>query len=159
MNYRGGMWEGGGGQDGVEWGAKWDNCNIIINKYIKNIYIFNLLIFRGGEREREGEKHWCVRETSVGYLSHAPIWEPGPQLRHVHWLGMKPATFCSTGQSSVHWATPAMAFCLFLYWIICLLICRNSLCILNTSTMSNTCIEYFLPVCGLPFYFLDIVFW
>ena len=35
MNYRGGMWEGGGGQDGVEcvWG-KWDNCNSIINKYI-----------------------------------------------------------------------------------------------------------------------------
>ena len=25
----------GGGQDGVEWGGKWDNCNIIINKYIK----------------------------------------------------------------------------------------------------------------------------
>ena len=31
------MWEGGGGQDGVEWGGKWDNCNSIINKYIKNI--------------------------------------------------------------------------------------------------------------------------
>ena len=29
------MWEGGGGQDGVEWGGKWDNCNSIINKYIK----------------------------------------------------------------------------------------------------------------------------
>ena len=24
----------GGGQDGVEWGGKWDNCNSIINKYI-----------------------------------------------------------------------------------------------------------------------------
>ena len=34
MNYRGRMWEGGGGQDGVEWGGKWDNCNNIINKYI-----------------------------------------------------------------------------------------------------------------------------
>ena len=29
----GGMWEGGGGQDGVEWGG-WDNCNSILNKYI-----------------------------------------------------------------------------------------------------------------------------
>ena len=29
------MWEGGGGQDGVEWGGGWDNCNSIINKYIK----------------------------------------------------------------------------------------------------------------------------
>ena len=35
MNYRGEMWEGGGGQDGVEWGEEWDNCNSIINKYIK----------------------------------------------------------------------------------------------------------------------------
>ena len=34
MNYVGGMWEGGGGQDGVELGGKWDNCNSIINKYI-----------------------------------------------------------------------------------------------------------------------------
>ena len=32
----GGMWEGGCGQDGVEWGGEWDNCNSIINKYIKN---------------------------------------------------------------------------------------------------------------------------
>ena len=31
--YRGGMWEGGGGRDGVKRG-KWDNCNSIINKYI-----------------------------------------------------------------------------------------------------------------------------
>ena len=35
MNYKGGMWEGGSGQDGVEWGVwNWDNCNSIINKYI-----------------------------------------------------------------------------------------------------------------------------
>ena len=35
MNYRGGMWEGGGwaGWSGV--GGKGDNCNSIINKYIK----------------------------------------------------------------------------------------------------------------------------
>ena len=25
----------GGGQDGVELGGEWDNCNSIINKYIK----------------------------------------------------------------------------------------------------------------------------
>ena len=35
MNYRGGMWEGVGGQDGVEWGVTWDHCNSILNKYIK----------------------------------------------------------------------------------------------------------------------------
>ena len=39
MNYRGGMWEGGGGQDGVEWGGKWDDCNSIINKYILKKYV------------------------------------------------------------------------------------------------------------------------
>ena len=35
MNYRGGMWEGGVGR--MEWseGGEWDNCNSIINKYIK----------------------------------------------------------------------------------------------------------------------------
>ena len=43
MNYRGGMWEGGCGQDGVEWsgGGEWGNCNSIINKYIKNKEIKN----------------------------------------------------------------------------------------------------------------------
>ena len=31
----------GDGQDGVEWGGKWDNCNSIINKYIlKNVELF-----------------------------------------------------------------------------------------------------------------------
>ena len=34
MNYRRGMWERGGGQDGVK-GGTWDNCNSINNKYIK----------------------------------------------------------------------------------------------------------------------------
>ena len=31
----GGMWEGGGGQDGEELGGEWDNGSSIINKYIK----------------------------------------------------------------------------------------------------------------------------
>ena len=33
----------GGGQDGVEWGGKWDNCNSIINKYIKKKNIPSIL--------------------------------------------------------------------------------------------------------------------
>ena len=35
------MWEGGGGQDGVELGGEWDNCNSIIKEYIfkKNLTI------------------------------------------------------------------------------------------------------------------------
>ena len=34
MNYGGECGREGGGQDGVEWGGKWDNYNSIINKYI-----------------------------------------------------------------------------------------------------------------------------
>ena len=30
----------GVGQDGVEWGGKWDNCNSIINKYIKKKKVY-----------------------------------------------------------------------------------------------------------------------
>ena len=55
---------------------------------------FYLFIFR--EREREGEKHQCT-----------PHWGPGPQPRHVPWLGIKPVTFWFAGPHSVHWATPA----------------------------------------------------
>ena len=40
-------------------------------------------------------------------LSHSPHRGPGPQPRHVPWLGMEPATLWFTGQHSVHWATPA----------------------------------------------------
>ena len=40
MNYSGEMWEGGGwaGWSGV--GGEWDNCNSIINKYIKKEHVY-----------------------------------------------------------------------------------------------------------------------
>ena len=46
MNYGGECGREGGGQDGVEWGGKWDNCNSIINKYIfkKRIQKINILM-------------------------------------------------------------------------------------------------------------------
>ena len=47
--------------------------------------------------------------------SHAPYWGPGPQPRHVPWLGIKPVTFWFAGRHSIHRATPAraqhVAFC------------------------------------------------
>ena len=57
--------------------------------YFKKI----LFVFRerGREREREGEKHQCVGETSIGCLLHAPNRGPGPKTRHV--LGIELATF------------------------------------------------------------------
>ena len=39
------------------------------------IYFFNfiyLILKRGGGSEREGEKHWCERETSISCLSFVP---------------------------------------------------------------------------------------
>ena len=87
-------------------------CNaygIYSNANLKKI--FHLFIFRerGREGEKEGEKHWCLRETSICCLSNIPKWGPGPQPRHVPWLGIEWATFQLTGQRSIHWATPARA--------------------------------------------------
>ena len=84
--------------------------------------IFYLFTFskRGREGEREGEKHQCERDTSIGYLSHNPNWGPSPQPRHVPWSGIEPATFWFTGWHSIHWATPARAqyspLMQYIYW-------------------------------------------
>ena len=76
--------------------------------HCNNFYLF-IFRERGREGEREGEKHWCVRDTSIGCLSNAPSWGPGPQPRHVSSLGIKTVPFWFTGQHSIHWATPARA--------------------------------------------------
>ena len=44
-----------------------------------------------------------------GCLSCTPYWGPGPQPRHVPWMGIGAATPCFSGQHSVHWATPGRA--------------------------------------------------
>ena len=57
MNYRGGMWEGGGGQGGVK-GGKWDNCKSIINKYIlkndKKVWEDGIIKLPKGSRTKMG---------------------------------------------------------------------------------------------------------
>ena len=70
------------------------------------------------EGEREGEKYQCMRDTSIGCLSHAPNWGPGLQPRHVPWLGIKPATFWFAGWCSIHWATPTRAWRLLRNYIL-----------------------------------------
>ena len=63
---------------------------------------FYLFTFREERKEKEG------RETSVcGCLSCTPSWGPGPQPRHVPWLGTEPTTLWFTGPHSIHWVTPA----------------------------------------------------
>ena len=77
--------------------------------YIFFSSIFYLFIFR--ERSKEGERGretlMCERYIELLPLSHTTNWEPGPQPRHVPWLGMELATFWFTGRHSIHWATPA----------------------------------------------------
>ena len=45
------------------------------------------------------------------FLSHDPHQGPGLQPRHVPWLGIKPGTLWFAGWCSIHWATPARAWC------------------------------------------------
>ena len=52
---------------------------VLLMYFLNSIYFlrFYLLIFR--ERGREGDKHWCDRETLIGCLSYVP------------WLGIQSA--------------------------------------------------------------------
>ena len=61
-----------------------------------SFYLFILRFMfreRGREGDREGEKYRCVREKSIGCLSHPPKSGLGPKPRQVPWLGIEPATF------------------------------------------------------------------
>ena len=76
------------------------------------MYAFIYVCFRGREREgeREGEKQSvCKRYIHWLPLTPSQLGEPGPQPRHVPWLGIEPVTFWFSGRRSVHWATPARA--------------------------------------------------
>ena len=77
---------------------------------LKGFFKKDFIYFR--ERKR-GRKRG--RETSMcGCLSNAPYWGPGPQPRHVPWLGIEPANLWFTDWRSIHWATPARAALTFL---------------------------------------------
>ena len=65
----------------VTWG---DWSSFIVAKCFRRFYLFTFRE-KGREREREGEKHQCGRETSIICLLHVHNWEPGLLPRHVHW--------------------------------------------------------------------------
>ena len=75
------MWEGGGGQDGVEWGREWDNCNSIINKYIKKkkkTKNFGLKIKKSLSRRKQ---HSAVSNTADN--GQVKRWESALQFTHI----------------------------------------------------------------------------
>ena len=61
------------------------NQVIMHHFYLRIFKRFYLFIFRewGREGERKGEKHQCVRGTSIGCLQYITNWGRGPQPRHV----------------------------------------------------------------------------
>ena len=87
--------------------SRWST--VYLNEYIVSIYMnLNLFIYLFLEGKR-GRKRG--RETSMcACLFCTPYWGPGPQPRHVTWLGIKLATSCFAGRHLIHWATPARAF-------------------------------------------------
>ena len=81
MNYGGGRWEGGGwaGWSGV--GGEWDNCNSIINKYIKkkkkSLFIHSFPLNLGSASDCFDRWNW--KEVTSGFLSpgnHLQCLEP-----------------------------------------------------------------------------------
>ena len=67
------MCAGGGGQDGVEWrGWKWDNCNSIINKYLKKKKSYNAL---NDSNVWGGRISLCFSHLPQGIFSSSPEYD------------------------------------------------------------------------------------
>ena len=78
---------------------------IFLSLFLLFFWRFYLFIFREGKGGRKRGK-----QTSMcGCLSCTPYCGPGPQLRHMPWLGIEPVTLWFTGTCSIHWAAPARA--------------------------------------------------
>ena len=82
-------------------------------KVFKDLFIVR---DRGREVEREGEKHPCMRDTSISCLSHVHS-QPGTwsTTQACARLGIKLETCWFTGLHSTRSATPARAFCDLFY--------------------------------------------
>ena len=70
------------------------------------IYLF---LERGEGKEKERER---IIYVWLPLVCADPHWGPGPQPRHVPWLGIELETLWFTGLCSIHWATPARAECI-----------------------------------------------
>ena len=81
------------------------NCVEYIDGFGSYGYFLNIyLVLERGEGKVRG------RETLMyGYVSYISSWGPGPQPRHVPWLGFESMTFQFIGWHSTHWAMPFRA--------------------------------------------------
>ena len=91
------------------------SCEVFLSTFLFFFKILFIYFSREGKGRRESG-----RETSMcGCLLCAcppPTQEPGPQPRHVPWLGIKLVTLWFAGWCSIHWATPTRALSTFLRW-------------------------------------------
>ena len=108
------------------------------------------LIFREGKGGRKRG-----RETSMcGYLSSGPYWGPGPQPRHVPWLGIEPLPFGSQSSAqSTEPHQPGLFVCFFLRTYTCTVSapqkkeCHEG-CRRNVSSTVSLGINWFSPKLG-----------
>ena len=85
---------------------------VFILSFFNFLKIFYLFILDSGEgREKERERNINVRLHLLCLL--LGTW-PGPQPRHVPWLGIQPVTLWLSGCHSIHWATPARSYPFFI---------------------------------------------
>ena len=83
------------------------SCMSSFSKQVFFFFFFLTILFIFREGKGGTKRGW---ETSTcGCLSCAPYRAPGPQPRHVPWLGIEPATFWNILWHSIHWATLARA--------------------------------------------------
>ena len=75
-------------------------CDPVFKKCFK--YIFIDFLFR------EREKHWCERETSIGFFPYMPDQGPNMQPRYVPWPGMNPKPFGAQVKFSANSPLPSV---------------------------------------------------
>ena len=93
----------------LEWLFLFLNLLFVCIQCIDLFLIFKDTLFISEKGEREGEEHQCAWETSLGCLSPAHSWWPGPQPRYMPWPGIEPGTSQFSGLQPTHGTTTVNA--------------------------------------------------